>query len=166
MTSQATPNPPQPPTEPTPRSAIPPASRHDQRLPDRSFDPMTGLAAIALPGLGHALLGERRRAAIISIGIVSLALAGILIGGIGSVDSQGSPGWFLAQIFLGPVTLAFDFIHQARYQGVGALGRAEELGTLYVAVAGLLNLIAIIDAFVPRVTTQRVRAKIAGGADQ
>jgi hypothetical protein len=153
------------PTDSGPKGSDAGRAEYQQRLPDRTFDPITGLAAIALPGLGHAMLGERHRAAIVSTGIVTLALAGILIGGIGAVDSQGSRGWFLAQIFLGPATLAIDFIHQSRFHSVGALGRAEELGTLYVAIAGLLNLIAIIDAFLPRVTTPRVRERLAAASE-
>lgn len=129
----------------------------EQRIPDRVFDPVCGIAAAVLPGLGHALLGERRRAGIIAVGICGLVLAGLLIGGIGSIDRQGSPGWFLAQAFLGPTAFLIDAIHQTRYQGVAALGRAEEIGTLYIAIAGLLNLIAIIDASFPRTAAHRIR---------
>lgn len=131
-----------------------PRSR-DGRLPDRSFNPLTGLAAAVVPGLGHWILGERDRAALIAVGVIGLAVAGLLIGGLGVVDSIGSKGWFIAQAFLGPATFAIDAVHQFRSSAVVApVGRPAEIGSLYVAIAGMLNLAAIIDALFPRVLTE------------
>jgi hypothetical protein len=62
--------------------------------------------------------------------------------------------WFVGQILAGPVTLfsakwsvSVARPSQAHPDGVMAShGRVAEIGTLYTAVAGMLNLLAMIDA--------------------
>jgi hypothetical protein len=54
--------------------------------------------------------------------------------------------WFIGQALAGPVTLACNYI--ANTWGGGAPwshARVYEIGTLYTAVAGMLNLMAILD---------------------
>jgi hypothetical protein len=86
---------------------------------------------------------------------------GILIGGIRVVQAPdlGAPGgfaqrvlsrpWFIGQVLIGPVGVvsayASDKAAQA-YPGIEAKARLAEIGTLYTAVAGMLNLLTIIDA--------------------
>lgn len=149
-------------------SSAPPA-------PER-FEPVAGLLAIALPGAGHLYLGERRRAALIAGGILGLFVAGLLLGGIDVVDRREDRVWFLAQAMVGPIAFLADYVHQEhlkvkemgpggrlvyrsatpqerRSGGVYAsrsVGRMNELGTLYTAIAGMLNLIAILDAMFHR----------------
>lgn len=123
------------------------------------------IAGWALPGLGHILAGEKRRGAIIMITILSLYLAGLLIGGIDVVDRKEDHLWFAAQMFAGPVTMIVDTVHQKLKDNVtkalklmgdgpidssklaytASIGRVNELGTLYCALAGLLNLLALVD---------------------
>lgn len=112
------------------------------------------VAAWLLPGLGHVLLGERRRGLLVMAAIASLYLAGLLIGGLDVVDSQEDTLWFAAQSIAGPATLAVNHIHLAHLKPdahpdrgpyVRSVGRVNEMGTLYCAMAGLLNLLVIID---------------------
>jgi hypothetical protein len=56
--------------------------------------------------------------------------------------------WYVGQILTGPVCLiASSWSLSAARQGVGpSHGRLYEIGTLYTAVAGMLNLLVMIDA--------------------
>jgi len=118
---------------------------------------VAALAAWVLPGLGHYLLGERQRGSILAAGIGVLWLAGFLIGGISVFDHVEHPAWFLGQMLVAP-SVGADVALQALKSPRGAApmpdeqpryepgyGRVNEQGTLYTALAGLLNLLAIMD---------------------
>ncbi len=102
------------------------------------------------------------------VALVSLYLAGLLIGGIDVIDRREDRLWYVAQVMAGPATIAIDTLHQhlkqralekqrtsvfparpPRAYEVSAytvsIGRVNEMGTLYCALAGLLNLLVIID---------------------
>jgi hypothetical protein len=169
---------------PTPTQDTPPNAVH----PEEQLEPVAGLLAAVLPGLGHWYLGERKRAVLIATGILSLFFGGVLIGGIDVVDSREDTIWFVGQAMVGPVAFGVDYIHQNNLKVFGpaeerlpdgrmvtvnkrrsalpnegrdargnavaggrppntkSLGRMNELGTLFATIAGMLNLIAIIDA--------------------
>lgn len=119
------------------------------------------LAAWVLPGLGHALVGEVRRGLIIGIAIVALWVSGLAIGGVGSIQRERHPFWFLGQALVAP-SLAVHYVRgtflveaakpedleqnlPGRIVYAPAYGHTSEQGVLYTALAGLLNLLAIID---------------------
>src|SRR5690606_8378656 len=109
-------------------------------------------------------------------GVLSLFLGGLLVGGIGVVDRRENFIWFLGQAMVGPIAFGVDYVHQTHFKVLGAsdrvrvagpdegrgrdgravrgekppyersLGRVHELGTLFATVAGMMNLICIIDA--------------------
>ena len=127
-----------------------------------------------LPGLGYWLLGLRSRAVVAGATILLLFVAGLFVGGVRVVDLPGyreggqrailpdgswiltgrpvaailEKPWFLGQILVGPVSLA------AGYGGTVAAANlipkstahVQEFGTLYTAVAGMLNLLVLLDA--------------------
>jgi hypothetical protein len=126
------------------------------------------LAAWVLPGLGHLVLGERARGLVIMLTVVLLYLAGLLIGGIDVIDRREDQLWYAGQILAGPITIALDMQNQklktratARLEDrafpeaqppdfaalpyIRSVGRVNELGTLYCALAGMLNLLVIVD---------------------
>ena len=154
---------------PTPPTPTPTANRVTAVRPvpdDRPRGLLTGLAAAfagwLLPGLGHLLTGHLARGLTLGITLGTLWLGGLLIGGLSVVDRQGDPAWFLGQALLAP-SLAADHYRGARVaehrakQPPGRMvpadappfepsfGRARELGTLYTSLAGLLNLLAMLD---------------------
>ncbi|MCW5766744.1 MAG: hypothetical protein KIT68_12315 [Phycisphaeraceae bacterium] len=180
---------------------------HAAELTPEEFQPAAALLALALPGAGHAYLGQTRRGVLIGAGVLGLFFGGLLIGGIGVVDSglvvtnrvkalyaritgskvsfdrtDGEPIWFFGQAFVGPVAFITDHLHQYSFKvrdpaqpdylrpafpgetrnpatglaepaqagqrppSTRSLGRVNELGTLFCTVAGMMNLICVIDA--------------------
>ncbi|QDU73023.1 DUF6677 family protein [Mucisphaera calidilacus] len=126
------------------------------------------LAAIAgwlIPGSGHALIGETRRGIILALSILTLWTAGLFIGGISVIDKANHPAWYGCQVLVAPAILV-DLLHRSLtldgqapppegtvVQGIPAttppfepsMNRVHEQGTIFTALAGLLNLLAIID---------------------
>jgi Family of unknown function (DUF6677) len=134
------------------------------------FTPGAAILAWVWPGLGHISLGQRRRGFLVMFGVLFLFMGGVLIGGVDSVDRRDDRLWFLAQALCGPVALVVDYANQTlvkplppdwvdRYQQGDpqviarldrrSLGNVNEMGTLYSALAGLMNLVVILDALQP-----------------
>lgn len=114
------------------------------------FDPFSLILGWMLPGLGHLRLGQPRRGWAIMAGVLGLFLIGVLVGGVHVVDRKDQWLWFLPQSLSGPLALLADylnatFVKTGRF-GTPSLGRVNEMGTLFVALAGLMNLTAMIDA--------------------
>ena len=125
---------------------------------DFQFDPLATLLAVLWPGMGHVRLGHTRRGLLIMIGVLFMFLTGILVGGVDVVDRKEDPLWFLAQAACGPIAFAADAINQGYIKPLAAdptthqawlqaksLGHVHEFGTLFVALAGLMNLVVILD---------------------
>ena len=125
--------------------------------------PLVALAGWLVPGSGYWLIGQRVRGLTIGITIIVLFVLGILIAGIRVVEAPDMGGqtsfpsrvlqkpWFLGQALTGPIGLASAYAsneaaHSQRFKNVQAKARLAEIGTLYTAVAGMLNLLAIIDS--------------------
>lgn len=135
------------------------------------FQPIAAALAWAFPGAGYWYLGERLRGVYAMIGVMGLIVGGLLIGGIDSVDSKEDRYWSLVQFAAGPAVVALDRYHQgtlkpalraSRKQGSLApppysksVGRVNETGMLYIAMAGMMNIILVIDC--------ATRARATGG---
>jgi hypothetical protein len=153
---------------------------------------IAGFLAWLVPGLGHFYLGERHRGLICLIVITATFWGGVAIGGIGmtmeerggasasgapaqqvvgaTVDPQKRTAWFMAQIGTGVNALAA--MSCARFAPAGP-GRycwqAEDVAVVYTGVAGLLNLLAILDALAraeagTKPAAQRAAARSPRGA--
>ncbi|MCA9297203.1 MAG: hypothetical protein KC983_11815 [Phycisphaerales bacterium] len=121
------------------------------------FNAIAGILAWIWPGLGHFSLGQRRRGILISIGMLLLIGTGLLVGGFDCVDRREDKLWFIAQAGCGPIVFAADTVNQAvlkqgrpvthpdRLKTI-SMGRPNEMGTLFIALAGLMNVIVILDA--------------------
>jgi len=142
----------------------------DEHPPPREFRPLPLLLAWLWPGLGHVALGERARGYRIMAGVLLLVGSGMLMGGIDSVDRREDTLWFLPQAACGPLAFGIDFANSSLLKAgrVGTLHPApettpggastkmissrrglahpNEFGTLFIALAGLLNLVVILDA--------------------
>ena len=118
--------------------------------------PVVALAAWLIPGAGYWLIGQRARALAIGITILLLFVAGVFIGGIDVVDAPQFNGnllslfgmiqkpWFIGQALAGAPGLIASWL--ASLSNAPSHARLAEISTLYTAVAGMLNLLAVIDS--------------------
>ncbi|MCP4712138.1 MAG: hypothetical protein GY869_26240 [Planctomycetes bacterium] len=107
-----------------------------------------GVVAWLIPGAGHWLLGMRQRAVIIFVTICSTFLIGLVLGSIELIDPQHAKAWFCAQILTGfPAIIATLLQDSATtIKTISGFARGVDIGQVYAGVAGLLNLICILDA--------------------
>ncbi len=164
--------------------------------------PLIVLAGWVLPGLGYWLLGQRARATVVGVTIITLFLSGMLLGGVRAIqvpaygegggklytvsgsgvqeeqpDEQdpshnwvatdfrgllaeiGNKPWSICQVMTGPIALGSGAVSVWASRpvklengkwgdppGVLSHSRINEIAVLYTAVAGMLNLLVIIDA--------------------
>jgi len=119
-----------------------------------NFDIVGVFLGWILPGLGHLSQGQKRRGYLIMFGALFLICCGVLVGGIDAVDHRNDGLWFIAQVWCGPIVIAIDLLNQSliaplpiseRATLVG-LSHVNEIGTLFIAMAGLMNFVAMLDA--------------------
>ena len=117
--------------------------------------PIAGLLAWILPGLGHFYLGHHAHGLVFLVMIMATFWSGVAIGGAAStVNPRERKLWFVAQIFTGGNTLAAYGLTARVRQDLSASDRpyvprcwiSADVGVHYTGVAGLLNLLIILDA--------------------
>ncbi len=127
------------------------------------------LAGWLLPGLGQMILGHKKRGVILFLAVYGLFFSGLMVGGIDVIDPLQGRLWFIGQCFVGPPAPALGYTHvewlrgevdgkpvyiipdppeegQAPPKFTKSVGRVHELGQLYCTMAGMLNLLVILDA--------------------
>lgn len=117
-------------------------------------------AAIAtwlIPGAGHFMLGQRGRGVILLACIGLLWVGGFFIGGVSVFDRKGHPVWFMGQMLIAPSILVEGYHRSLQTAGQPprpddpagqyqpSFGHVHEQGVLYTALAGMLNLLAVMD---------------------
>ena len=109
-----------------------------------------------IPGAGHWYMGHRGRAVAICLGISAAFLLGVVLGGIEVIDPRGdffAKIRFCAQAMCGLPALAGALMQNPNIpMGVG---RAVDLAQVYTGVAGLLNLLCIMDILTIKVATKK-----------
>lgn len=119
--------------------------------------PIAGFLAWLVPGLGHMFLGQRGRGLVFLVTITGTFWTGVAIGGVrGTVDPTDRSLWFVAQLCTGGNTVfAYLLNRSLSHSPTPADGRVKyvppywmsaEVGVHYTGVAGLLNLLVILDA--------------------
>ncbi len=103
-----------------------------------------GLLAWLIPGAGHFLIKEKKRALIISITIILTFCTGLYVGSIGIINPVGAKPWYVAQIMNSPIVAVLGYQATTGYYPV--FGRPNEIGQIYTSIAGLLNLLCIVNA--------------------
>ena len=106
-----------------------------------------------LPGMGHFSIGHRRRGLLIMSGVLFLIFCGVLVGGIDAVDHKNDALWFIAQVWCGPIVVGIDLMNQvwvaslptSQRATLAGLSHANEIGTLFIAMAGLMNFVVLLD---------------------
>ena len=152
-----------------------PSTRPTART-DVNRAPLVGLLAFLVPGLGHLYLGDRARGIIFCVVITVTFWGGVAIGGVRStIDHKERKAWFLAQLCSGSNTLVImgaRFVAPTRFTATpenGGLPKAywpaEDIAVVYTGVAGLLNLLAILDALVRSETSSMLPRPIPHGRE-
>jgi hypothetical protein len=103
-----------------------------------------GLAGWLVPGGGHLMLKKNRHAIIIFVTIAATFGIGLYIGSVGVINPVGAKPWYVAQIMNTPAVAALGQITKAEEYAV--YGRPNEIGQIYTSIAGLLNLLCIVNA--------------------
>ena len=97
-----------------------------------------------IPGGGHLLIGRVKHAIIIFVSVSLAFLLGIYIASIAVLDPVNDVLWYWAQILNSPLVILLARI--AQNNQLVCFARPREIGQIYTAVAGMLNLLAIINA--------------------
>lgn len=109
--------------------------------------PLAITAAIlgwAVPGAGYAVVKDYKRAAAIFVTLTLMFIIGLYVGSYAVVDTVNAKAWYYAQILFSPAVELIDR-HTVK-TGEHVYGRPAEIGQLYTALAGVLNLICILKA--------------------
>ncbi len=110
----------------------------------------TGVAVVSamlFPGLGHCILGKWVRALLFAVSILSLFCLGLAVDGkLHGLD----PSEFIVMLyFFADASNGLPYL-LARNWGYGAgnpQNQSFEYGNTFLAVAGLLNLLVVLNAF-------------------
>jgi len=137
-----------------------------------SFQPVAAIAGWIFPGLGHIVSGNARRGVAAMLGVLLLFISGLLVGGFDCVDRKEDKLWFIGQAGCGPITFAADWANSAFLKSGSAapmlpvppskinpnaptqvsafkgLAHANEFGTFFIFLAGLMNVCVLLDALV------------------
>jgi hypothetical protein len=105
---------------------------------------VVGALAWLVPGAGHLLVNRKRQAVIILVAVVLTFLVGLYIGSVGVIDPVGAKPWYAAQVMNSPVVVLLGQISVSGDYPV--YGRPNEIGQIYTSIAGLLNLLCIVNA--------------------
>ena len=115
--------------------------------PERS--PVTALVlGWIIPGAGHAYAGRWGKAALFAVSVIGLLIAGFALGG--GTNILPNEWWYAPQMGVGGPTVMLTPLSQylSIHRPIDWASPVREMGTLYTAVAGLLNLLVMLDAYI------------------
>ena len=127
-----------------------------QKRPKQPMPPVRVWAApVALgwlvPGGGHFLLGRTGRAALLLFSITSMFVCGLLMRGAMFEPRTGDLLTTVIQVggFLGDVASGILYLLTVwfGYNQPDVAGHVHDYGTKFLVTAGLLNVLAMVDAF-------------------
>jgi len=131
--------------------------------PARNLSPVAALVlGWILPGAGHAYGGRWGKAVLFFVLITGLLVTGTVLGGGTVILPQRL--WFAAQLGAGGPAIALMPVaqHLSTIAPIDWADPLHDIGTLYSAVAGFLNLLVMMDAYLrlayPRETTKEDNA--------
>lgn len=104
---------------------------------------LVGISAWWIPGTGHWLIGQSKRAVIIFFSITFAFVLGIWFGSIAVIDA--STPWYWAQMLNSPMVAYLAHLSGSVYN-LESYGKPREIGEIYTAIAGMLNLLCIVNA--------------------
>ncbi len=107
---------------------------------------IVGFLAWLIPGAGHFVLKEKKRAIIIFVTIALTFCMGLYIGSIGVIDLFGTAAIYvkMAQAMNPPIAVILGY--QTAGGAYPVYGWPGEIGQVYTMTSGLLNLLCIVNA--------------------
>jgi len=99
-----------------------------------------------LPGLGHAFAGQRGKGLLMGLAVAAVFAIGMVAGEGHAVDRAIAPVWWIGQSLFGGGAL-FAALVTAPIEMGPSFPENLELGTNLCTVAGLMNLVVMVDAF-------------------
>ncbi len=115
-----------------------------------------GYVALAVgwfvPGLGHWMVGRKKHAKIFALGIHGLFFMGLLLGGLPALNRPRQRLWDYAQYMAGwpavaGVTIKPHYYPPKSHHPPGFAPLIQEVATAYCGLAGMLNLLILVDLF-------------------
>lgn len=104
-----------------------------------------------IPGGGHFLLKRRGRAALLSVSIICMFAAGLLMRGAMFQPQTGDLLTILINCggFLGDLAAGIPYLLATLlgYSQPDVAGHVHDYGTKFLVTAGLLNVLAMVDAY-------------------
>jgi hypothetical protein len=105
-----------------------------------------------VPGLGHWMVGRKKHAAVFALGIHGLFFLGLLLGGLPALNRPRQRLWDYAQYMAGWPAVAGDMVKPHFYppkshHPPGFAPLIQEVATAYCGLAGMLNLLVLVDLF-------------------
>lgn len=113
--------------------------------------------AWVLPGLGHAVLGKWRKGLFFFASILLTYIAGLWICGWRVVTWEENPFYYVGQYGSGMTTLFGLLLEGDRPFRADIPMSWYDPGLLYACVAGLLNLVLMVNTIDPKAARQAVR---------
>jgi hypothetical protein len=103
------------------------------------------VAAWLVPGLGHLLLGRRGRALVFFCAVSGLVLSGYLLRGNVFPPHSGDPFGTLGFLADAGTGIFYYFSRFFEAAGPDVSRAAGDCGTRFIAAAGVVNLLAVLD---------------------
>jgi hypothetical protein len=103
-----------------------------------------GILAWLVPGAGHLAIKQNKHAIIIFLTIALTFCMGLYIGSVAIINPIDAKPWFAAQVMNSPAVAVLWRL--CRITDYGVYGRPSEIGQIYTSIAGLLNLLCIVNA--------------------
>jgi hypothetical protein len=118
------------------------------------------LSALALgwlvPGAGHVLYGRRAKAAYFAVLLLATFFVGLWLGDGACVNVTKFGIYLVAQIWMGAPTLLT--LHATRFDRITHDIPFLDAGLLFTAIAGLLNLVVLVDLIEIHLKEREARA--------
>jgi len=103
-----------------------------------------GLLGWLIPGAGHFFIKERSRALIIFTTIALTFIIGLYVGSVAVVNPATGKLAYVAQIMNSPAVVLIGRMTVDGHYTV--FGKPNEIGQIYTSIAGLLNLLCVVNA--------------------
>ncbi|MBN1417501.1 MAG: hypothetical protein JXP34_01930 [Planctomycetes bacterium] len=136
----------------------------------RELAPGLAVAAWLIPGAGQALRGQRVKGIFLGLLIIGAFVAGTIVSETHAVSKDEHPWAFWAQIGAGLPAVAMALYDKSRGADPLPSDRIEpvppglDCGIMFTSIAGLLNLVVVLDVLVPGPPARRRERRKEGPA--